>query len=60
VLTITLKITFQIPPSKKSCRFGNLFVPLPKIFGMKVVAKKILRKFWEKHSDSEHQLKTWK
>ncbi len=26
---------------------------------MRVIAKKILREFWEKHSDSEHQLKTW-
>ena len=26
---------------------------------MRVVAKKILREFWEKYSDSEDQLKTW-
>ncbi|MEA1878514.1 MAG: type II toxin-antitoxin system HigB family toxin [Bacteroidota bacterium] len=26
---------------------------------MRVVAKRILREFWEKHSDSEQQLKTW-
>ena len=26
---------------------------------MRVVAKKILRYFWEKHTDSEDQLKTW-
>lgn len=26
---------------------------------MRVVAKKILREFWEKYNDSEHQLKTW-
>ena len=26
---------------------------------MRVIAKKILREFWEKHSDSEDQLKTW-
>jgi mRNA interferase HigB len=26
---------------------------------MKVIAKKILREFWEKHNDSEEQLKTW-
>jgi len=26
---------------------------------MRIVAKKILREFWEKHSDAEHQLKTW-
>jgi len=26
---------------------------------MRIVSKKILREFREKHSDSEHQLKTW-
>lgn len=26
---------------------------------MRVLAKKILRDFWEKHTDSEQQLKTW-
>jgi mRNA interferase HigB len=26
---------------------------------MRVVAKKILREFWEKHADAEEQLKTW-
>ena len=26
---------------------------------MRVIAKKILRKFWEKHNDAEDQLKTW-
>jgi mRNA interferase HigB len=26
---------------------------------MRVIAKKILREFWEKHSDSGEQLKTW-
>ena len=26
---------------------------------MRVVAKKILREFWEIHKDSEEQLKTW-
>ncbi|MCK4663389.1 MAG: type II toxin-antitoxin system HigB family toxin [Bacteroidales bacterium] len=26
---------------------------------MRVVAKKILREFWEKYSDSKEQLKTW-
>ena len=26
---------------------------------MRIVAKKILREFWENYSDSEHQLKTW-
>lgn len=26
---------------------------------MRVVAKRVLREFWEKHSDAEEQLKTW-
>jgi len=26
---------------------------------MRVFAKKILREFWEKHNDSEQELKTW-
>jgi len=26
---------------------------------MRVIAKKILREFWKKHSNSENQLKTW-
>ena len=26
---------------------------------MRVIAKKMLREFWEKHPDSENQLKTW-
>ena len=26
---------------------------------MRVIAKKVLREFWEKYSDSENQLKTW-
>lgn len=26
---------------------------------MRVIAKKILRDFWEKHGDCEQQLKSW-
>ncbi|MEX2567050.1 MAG: type II toxin-antitoxin system HigB family toxin [Cyclobacteriaceae bacterium] len=26
---------------------------------MRVIAKKILREFWQKHADSKEQLKTW-
>lgn len=26
---------------------------------MRVIAKKILREFWQKHADSEQQLKAW-
>lgn len=26
---------------------------------MRIISKKILREFWEKHSDSQQQLKSW-
>ena len=26
---------------------------------MSIISKKTLREFWEKHKDSEHQLKSW-
>jgi len=26
---------------------------------MRVIAKKVLREFWERHPDSEQQLKAW-
>ncbi len=26
---------------------------------MRVISKKILREFWERHSDCQHQLKSW-
>lgn len=26
---------------------------------MRIIAKKVLREFWEKHADSQDQLKTW-
>ena len=26
---------------------------------MRIIAKKVLREFWEKHNDSEEPLKTW-
>jgi len=26
---------------------------------LRIIAKKILREFWEKHSDSQQQLKSW-
>lgn len=57
------------------CRFKNLisnYLELNKIFPilgifiifvkrkkLRVIAKKILRDFWEKHSDCEQQLRSW-
>ena len=32
---------------------------LTKIELLRVIAKKIVREFWEKHTDCEQQLKTW-
>jgi len=32
---------------------------LIKCFSLRVIAKKILREFWQKHPDCEEQLKTW-
>ena len=37
---------------------GTLFY-LYKNCQLRIVAKKILREFWESHSDSEQQLKSW-
>ena len=46
--------------------FFILFVPklvifyiFVKRFNLRVLAKKILREFWEKHTDCEQQLKAW-
>jgi len=30
-----------------------------KVFDLRVIAKKILREFWEAHADIEQQLKVW-
>ena len=40
---------------------GNFFIIFVVIIDkqMKVFAKKILREFWERQTDSEEQLKTW-
>jgi len=40
---------------------GNLFITFVPIIekSMRVIAKKILRVYWEKQTDSEEQLKTW-
>ncbi len=38
----------------------TIFIPLSLSYRpMRVIAKKILRDFWAKYSDSEEQLKTW-
>ena len=37
----------------------ELLVSLLKEIVLRIIAKKILREFWEKHSDCEQQLKSW-
>ena len=37
---------------------GKYFISLKKN-GLRVISKKILRDFWEKHEDCEQQLKAW-
>jgi mRNA interferase HigB len=44
---------------KKISLFGNFLVSLKKNIHLRVVAKKILRDFWEIHGDCEQQLKSW-
>lgn len=43
----------KIFPIRELCLF------LSKLFKLRVIAKKILREFWQRHSDCEQQLKTW-
>ena len=40
-------------------RIGNFLVSLSKISTLRVIAKKILRDFWDAHSGCEQQLKSW-
>lgn len=32
---------------------------MPKGITLRIISKKILREFWEKHADSKQQLKSW-
>ena len=38
---------------------GTLYYFCLYIFIVRIISKKILREFWEKHSDSAQQLKSW-
>ena len=38
---------------------GTLYYYCLYIFIVRIISKKILREFWEKHSDSIQQLKSW-
>ena len=40
---------------------GNIFIIFVRIIekSMRVIAKKVLREFWERQTDAEEQLKTW-
>ena len=43
----------------KFSQFGNFYYLRQKIKTLRVIAKKILRDFWEVHVDCEQQLKSW-
>ena len=40
-------------------QYGNFYIPLTKYQILRVIAKKVVRDFWTKHSDCEQQLKSW-
>lgn len=44
---------------KNTFPFWEHFVSLLKIKHLRVIAKKVLRDFWEIHADCEQQLKSW-
>ena len=44
---------------KGTSRYGNFCLPLTKGQDLRVIAKKILRDFWTKHSGCEQHLKSW-
>lgn len=45
--------------SKKLPNSGTLCYLCQKETHLRIISKKILREFWEKHSDSQQQLKSW-
>ena len=40
-------------------QFGNFLLPLSKRIKLRIISKKIIREFWEKHADSKQQLQSW-
>ncbi len=40
-------------------QLGNFYYLCLKKFELRVISKKILRDFWEKHSDCQQQMKSW-
>lgn len=53
-LTRPEKIIFILFPKS-----GTFLYLWQKKFKLRIISKKILREFWEKHSDSKQQLKSW-
>ena len=52
-------LTHQISPNFCS-RFGNFYLSLHyNIENVRVIARRTLREYWEKHKDCEQQLKAW-
>jgi mRNA interferase HigB len=52
--------TQRWPQAEINYRFGNFFIKFASNnCDVRVIAKRTLRDFWEKHSDCEEQLKSW-
>jgi mRNA interferase HigB len=50
------------PPLKQENKhfpFRELFTIFGKRISLRIIAKKVLREFWQKHTDCEQQLKAW-
>jgi mRNA interferase HigB len=50
------------PPKQKSSPKGNFPLEppfMPRQGGMRIIAVKMLREFWESHADAEQPLKAW-
>lgn len=49
----------RLPNRTLYSRFGNFILFCIKSFGLRIIAKKVLRDFWTKHKECEGQLKSW-
>ena len=58
-IIIILKISRLSLPNLNISQFGNFSYLCWNRYKLRIISKKILREFWEKHSDSQQQLKSW-
>jgi len=58
-LTVMRKCCAEKNFKNKFSQFGNFSYLRQKLKTLRVIAKKILRDFWEVHTDCEQQLKSW-